>query len=305
MFGKLVRKQPAAHDRIERWQTPDGDHLSIARMGRIREGVPHLLILHGLEGTVRSNYAQGMLQLARARGWSGDLMLFRGCDGELNAQRRMYHSGETTDIGFVVQQLLAAHPAIDLRLVGVSLGGNVMLKWLGEQHDALPSNVTRAAAVSAPFDLAAGSRFLERGFSRLYVRHFMKSLKAKTRAKLERFPDLCDVEAMERAVTFWEFDDAVTGPVHGFRDAEDYYTQSSSIHFLDRVRVPTLLLNAVDDPFLPPSALERVERIARGRPELRVEFTPKGGHVGWVAGSPTDPIYWMEGRIICWLDDGL
>lgn len=289
------------HDRIERWTTPDNDHVSIARVGVVQPGVPHLLVLHGLEGTVRSNYAQGLLAQAAKRGWSADLMLFRSCDGVLNDARRLYHSGETTDLDFVVRTLIGQHHDIDLRIVGVSLGGNVTLKWLGERGSQLQPNVSCAAGVSVPYDLAAGSRFLEQGLGPLYTAHFMKSLRSKTLAKLDRYPDLCDREALVRAKTFWEFDGSITGPVHGFVDAQDYYTKSSSIHFLGEIRLPTLLFSAFDDPFLPSSTLEDVRVIAKSNDYLHLEFTNRGGHVGWVEGPPWAPRFYMEDSVVEWL----
>jgi predicted alpha/beta-fold hydrolase len=302
VWGKKVRKQLHIHERIERWTTPDGDHLSVARAGAITSGRPHLLVLHGLEGTINSNYAQGLLAKARSFGWSADLMLFRGCDGEVNAARRMYHSGETSDLDFVVRTLIDRHPNISLRIVGVSLGGNVLLKWLGEQGPSLAANVARAAAVSAPFDLAAGSRILESTMGQQYVNHFMKSLKAKTLAKRSKYPNLCDWEKLSAARTFWEFDDHVTGPVHGFDDALDYYTKSSSINYLPLIQRPTLLMNAADDPFLPRSVLDDVRKIMKNNDFIHVEFTEKGGHVGWIEGSPWSPRYYMEERVINWLN---
>jgi hypothetical protein len=185
--------------------------------------------------------------------------------------------------------------------VGVSLGGNVLLKWLGERGRQVPVQVRRAAAVSVPFDLAAGSRFLEHGLARVYVRHFLRSLRAKTLAKLERYPDLCDRERLAAARTFWEFDDAVTGPVHGFRDAREYYERSSSIAFLQSVAVPTFLLSARNDPFVPPSVVDRVREIAKANPHLHLEVTEAGGHVGWVSGSLWGARYYMEERVMGWL----
>lgn len=303
VWGKKARRQPQVHDRIERWTTPDGDHLSLARLGTIDAGRrPHLLILHGLEGTTSSTYAQGLLARAQSVGWSADLMLFRSCDGEINNQRRMYHSGETTDLDFVVRTLVSQHPQLDLRLVGVSLGGNVLIKYLGEQGDALVPNITRCAGISVPYDLAAGSRHLECFMGQRYVNHFMKSLKAKTFAKRSLFPDLCEWDRVAKTRTFWEFDDLVTGPVHGFVDALDYYTRSSSILVIDKIRRPTLLFSAEDDPFLPVSVLDRVRKIAAHNEFLHIEFSRRGGHVGWIEGSPFAARYYMEARVINWLN---
>lgn len=215
----------------------------------------------------------------------------------------MYHSGETTDADLFVRRIAAERPGRAIHVMGVSLGANVLLKWLGEQGASVPHEIQRAAAVSTPFDLGAGSRYLEQGLSNVYVRHFVRSLRAKAVAALEKHPTLpVDRSRLMTAQTFWEFDDVFTGPVHGFAGADDYYRRSSSIGFLSRVTVPTLLYSAVDDPFLPPIVLDRVREIAAGNPLLRIEFTPHGGHVGWVAGPPWAPVYHMEGRVANWFE---
>jgi hypothetical protein len=304
IWGKMVRRRTPMHDRLERVATPDGDHVTLVRMGKIQEGVPHLLILHGLEARVGAKYAHGMLEEARKIGWSGDMLMFRSCDGEVNTARRFYHSGETTDLDFIVRRLIAAHTDLQLMMCGVSLGGNVLLKWLGEQGRSLPSPVKRAAAVSVPYDLEAGARLMENGFARVYVRHFLGTLVAKTAKKLELYPDLCDFAKLRTARSFFEFDDILTGPVHGFAGAHDYYQRSSSIHFLDDIRIPTLLMNAWNDPFLPQAVLATVRNIARRNQHLFVEFPRTGGHVGWVAGQPWAQRYYMEGRIVEWLAAG-
>ena len=304
IWGKLARRRPPVHDRLERWPAPDGDHLTLVRMGTIRPGVPHLLIFHGLEAKITAKYAHGMLDQARKRGWSGDMLMFRTCDGEVNSARRFYHSGETTDCDFVIRSLTTLYPSLHLVLCGVSLGGNVILKWLGEQRERVPPEVKRAAAVSVPYDLEAGARFMEHGFAPMYVRHFLKTLTAKTLKKLERYPDLCDRGKLLAAKSFWDFDDALTGPVHGFTGAHDYYFRSSSIRFLDKIRVPTLLMSAWDDPFLPSRILEQVREIARGNPNLHLEFSPKGGHTGWIEGNPWNQRYYMEERVVRWLAEG-
>jgi predicted alpha/beta-fold hydrolase len=161
--------------------------------------------------------------------------------------------------------------------------------------------VKRAAAVSVPFSLEAGARLMERGFARVYVRHFLKTLTEKSLKKLELYPDLCDRQKLLAARSFWEFDDALTGPVHGFAGAQDYYERSSSIGFLRGVRVPTLLLSSWDDPFLPSFVLDKVLEKTRDNPNLHAEFSHKGGHVGWIEGSPWSQRYYMEGRVVSWL----
>ncbi len=285
------------HDRVDRVATPDGDHLTLARMGRAEASVPQVLILHGLEGTIGAKYAHGLLAQAHARGWTGTLMLFRSCDGQLNSAPRLYHSGETTDLDFIVRRLHAESPLSPLYICGVSLGGNVLLKWLGERSPAT-TMVAGAGAVSVPFDLARGSRYLERGFSRLYAAHFLQTLKVKALAKARQFPGRIDDRRIRAARTFWEFDDAATAPLHGFLDAADYYERSSSIHYLSGIHVPTLLFSAFDDPFVPPDVLRDAARIAASNPSISCDFSERGGHVGWIEGSLWPATYYMEARVL-------
>ena len=304
LWGKLVRRPPPLTTRIEPWPTPDGDEIELHRVDPV-EGSAHggrLLVLHGLEGTIHSHYLRGILAQARERGWAADALIFRTCNGEVTRARRLYHSGETTDLDFVVQRLLREHPGQPLALAGFSLGGNVLLKWLGERGDDLPPEVHAAAAVSVPFDLERGSRFIERGFSRIYTKHFLRTLRAKARLKLARDPDLFDASALEQASTLFAFDDAVTAPVHGFADASDYYRRSSSIRFLHAIRCPTLLLSAYDDPFLPSSVLDEVATIAEANPCIVTEFPQRGGHVGFIGGRwPWSPRYYAEDRVLSFL----
>jgi uncharacterized protein len=304
LWGKLVRRAPRVVTRVERWPTPDGDEIELRRLDAPAgsHDAPRLLLLHGLEGTISSVYLLGTLAEARARGWAADVLIFRTCNGEMNRARRMYHSGETTDLDFVVRRLATAHPAQPLVVAGFSLGGNVVLKWLGEQGGDTPPQLCGAVAVSVPFDLERGSRHIERGFARVYGWHFLRTLRAKARAKLCVFPGLFDSAALDRARTLFDFDDAVTAPIHGFRDAGDYYSRSSSINFLASIRKPTLLLSARDDPFLPPEVLDDVAEVARTNSYLRVEFHELGGHVGFVSGrTPLRPRYYAEWRVLDFL----
>jgi len=306
LWGKVFRRPTVALPiTVERWETPDGDVLELHRLSG-PTNAPRLLFLHGLEGSVRSHYVTGFFEQARSRAWAADLLIFRGCGDEPNRTFRFYHSGETTDIAFVLARILDAHPNVPIVLAGVSLGGNVLLKFLGESGDALDERVKGAAAISVPYDLERGCRFISRGFSRVYDRHFLQTLRVKALAKLERFPGLFDRAALERANTIYDFDDAVTAPVHGFADAHDYYSRSSALGWIDRVRRPTLLLSAVDDPFLPAQVLDEVRGIAANNPNLTLEFTPHGGHVGFVGGSvPWRPFYYGEWRACEFLDRAL
>jgi predicted alpha/beta-fold hydrolase len=259
-----------------------------------------------LEGTIRSHYVDGFFCEAQRRGWAADLLIFRGCGDEPNRAPRFYHSGETGDLEMALRRIEAEHPNAPIVLAGVSLGGNVLLKFLGERGPAISDRVVAAAAISVPFDLERGARFISTGFSRIYDRHFLKTLRQKALAKLERYPGLFDADALNRATNIYAFDDAVTAPVHGFRDAHDYYSRSSSLGFLDRIAVPTLLLSAIDDPFLPAAVLDEVRCVSEANPCLHAEFTEHGGHVGFIGGRvPWRPFYFAEWRACDYLSAAL
>jgi uncharacterized protein len=297
LWGKLFRRQPAAPTVLERWETPDDDFLELHRLSA-PAGAPRILLLHGLEGTVRSHYAQGLLNEAARRGWGADLLIFRSCGSEPNRTRRFYHSGETTDTAFVLDRISREHPSSPLAMAGVSLGGNVLLKFLGERGDDLPPLLRAAAAISVPFDLSRSSTRINRGFSRFYQKFFLSSLRRKAQEKAGRFPDLAPADKISKLRTLEEFDNLITGPLHGFRDAQDYYERSSSLTRLEQIRLITLLLSAVDDPMLPPEVLDEVREIGRRNPKLHLEFVNQGGHAGFIAGSwPWRPFYYAEYRV--------
>lgn len=297
LWGKLFRRQSVAPTELVRWDTPDGDFIELHRL-RADPGAPRMLLLHGLEGTVRSHYAQGLLNEAARRGWGADLLIFRSCGSEMNRTRRFYHSGETTDTAFVLDRIAREFPASPLALAGVSLGGNVLLKFLGEQGGNLPPQLKAAAAVSVPFDLSRSARRINRGLSRLYQRFFLGSLRRKAHEKARSFPDLAPRAQIAGLRTLEDFDNLITGPIHGFKNAQDYYERSSSLPWLNRIRLNTLLLSAVDDPMLPPEVLDEVRVAARQNPALRVEFVGHGGHAGFIAGSvPWRPLYYAEYRV--------
>lgn len=297
LWGKLFRRQPRAPTVVERWDTPDGDFIEVHRLPADRRA-PRTLLLHGLEGTVRSHYAQGLLNDAAKRGWGADLLIFRSCGSEMNRTRRFYHSGETTDTAFALERISEEFPDAPLALAGVSLGGNVMLKFLGERGNDLPPQLKAAAAISVPFDLSRSSRRINRGLSRLYQRFFIGSLRRKALEKAKLFPDLAPVDQIAAIRTLEDFDNLITGPLHGFRDATDYYERSSSLPWLEHIRLDTLLLSAVDDPMLPPEVLDDVREVARKNPALHLEFVDHGGHAGFIAGSlPWRPFYYAEQRV--------
>lgn len=295
--GRFLHRRSPPLTITETWDTPDGDQIDLVRLAA-PAGAPRLLLLHGLEGGLQSHYAAGLFAQAAQRGWGADMLLFRTCNGRINRVPRSYHSGETGDFDFMLRGVTAQYPQAMLGLVGVSLGGNVLLKWLGERGADTPPQVRAAAAVSVPFDLARSSRRIGVGASRLYEWHFLRSLRRKALAKLDRFPNIAAREAVLSADSLWTFDDVYTAVVHGFRDAAHYYGQSSSIRFLAAIRVPTLLLSARDDPFHPPEVLDDVAEIARGNPCLRTEFHARGGHVGFIQGPvPWRASFYAEGRV--------
>ena len=303
IWGRFARKRPVLPLQREILRAPDGDDIETHSL-IAAPTAPHVLLLHGLEGTVRSHYVGGVLEHAHRRGWGATLMMHRGCGSVENVAPRFYHSGETSDLAFVWDIVSARAPDAPWFVVGVSLGGNVLLKWLGELGAAVDRRIRGVAGLSVPFDLEAGARHISLGFSRVYDRHFVRSLRRKALAKLVRYPDLFDRHALEHARSIYAFDDAVTAPVHGFADAHDYYEQSSSLRLLSAVQVPTLLLSARDDPFLPGEVLDRVREAAARNSKLQTEFTDHGGHVGFIAGPhPWRTFYYGEWRVFRHFED--
>ena len=300
-IGGALRRAPRVPLRRTRWELPDGDFLDIDELPAPPEA-PLLILLHGLESSSRTAHSLGMLEQAREQSWGGLAINFRSCSGEPNRLPRSYHGGETSDLAWVIDQVTKRDPARSILLVGMSLGGNVLLKYLGEQGDRVPGQVKAAVAVSAPFDLAASARALEHGFNRVYMSRLVKSLKQKTLAKRRQFPELVDYEAVRKVKTLEEFDDLVTGPVHGFADAEAYWAASSSKQFLSRIRRPTLLINARNDPFFPAVNLPRSEQV--DNPFLTMEFPAAGGHLGFLSGRwPWKPHAWAERRTAEFLNE--
>jgi len=220
-------------------------------------------------------------------------MNLRGCSGQPNLLPRAYHSGETGDVDLVLDAIRKRHPDRTVGAWGFSLGGNILLKLMGEREDGGLSAVSAAVAMSVPYDLAAGCALLERSrMGRAYTLYFMRSLKRKMRAKAHLVTDLLDMERVMATRTIPEFDDAATAPLHGFESAPAYYAACSSTGFLQSVRTPTLLLHSLDDPFLPRTAIP--ERSMEGNPDLTCVITEKGGHVGFLEGTPRRPAFWGD-----------
>ncbi len=281
-----------------RVETPDGDFLNLdfARVGKVDADSSGriVLVLHGLEGSAESKYALETYRRLAGFGIAAVGLNFRSCGGEMNVASRLYHSGETDDPRFVLNWLASKYPSHQISAVGFSLGGNVLLKYLGEGCE-LPANFRSGAAVSVPYDLSAGADYLERGLGRFYRRRLLRSLRAKVFCKAPQIRALVDLDAVKRSVTFREFDDAATAPLHGFSGVDDYYASSSSKQFLHKIGLPTLLVHADDDPFLPPSAVPRDE--VRGNSNLTGLFTQRGGHVGFLSGHPGAPRFWAEENV--------
>jgi len=257
-----------------RWETPDGDFVDVDFAGA--PGLPRLMVLfHGLEGCSDSHYARRLAQALPAAGWRVAIPHWRGCSGEPNRRPRAYHSGDSAEVDWMLRRF-----GVQVDAIGISLGGNALLKWLGERSDAATAIVRRAAAISAPLDLPACGVALDQGLNRLlYTRMFLSTLKPKSLAQLGRFPALFDETRMRRARTFREFDDLYTAPMHGFRGVDHYWSSSASGPFLEHIRVPTLVLNARNDPFLPEEALLAASR--KAAPCVTLEFPRRGGHVGF------------------------
>lgn len=281
----------------ERLTLPDGDFLDLDWASHVvgcefGENRPLVLVVHGLEGSAQSGYSKELYRALARRNVAAVGLNFRSCSGEMNLLPRLYHSGETGDLSFVLGRLRERFPERELGVVGVSLGGNVLLKFLGENGESARKIVNAAAAISVPFDLSAGADFMERGFSRVYRWSLVGRLKRKVRAKAELLGEFIDVERSLESGTFREFDDTSTAPLHGFHGAEDYYTRSSSVGYIDRIRVATMVIHSLDDPFLPAASVP--QEAANGNPHIECRFTTRGGHVGFVEGPPWAPTFWAE-----------
>lgn len=276
----------------ERLELPDGDFIDLDWVDKNLQG-PLVIILHGLEGSIDSHYAKGMLLAIHQQGWRGVFMHFRGCSGEPNRLERGYHSGETTDFGFLVQTLREREPATPLGAIGYSLGGNVLLKWLGET--ASKNYLKAAIAISVPFELHKAAERIQEGFSRFYQWYFLKCLRDRLEEKFQKYPPSIDFSFLATVETMRDFDNKLTAPLHGFIDANEYYTTASSRQYLGAIQVPTLIVHAKDDPFMTEDVIPKVMELSE---YVKLEVTEAGGHVGFVGGKyPWKPVYWLEERV--------
>lgn len=296
IYPALFRRVGRITKRNERLELADGDFIDLqwANHGNRRLAI----LSHGLEANTQTAYIQGMATALVRRGWDVLVWNFRGCSPEPNRLLQMYHSGSTGDLHAVVCHALANHPAESIDLIGFSLGGNLMLKYLGENPALLPPQIRRAVAFSVPCDLACSSRELSLFSNKIYMERFLVAMRAKIRAKDKMFPGQLDLTGLEEIRTFQEFDDRYTAPIHGFRDAEDYWARNSCRQFLTSIHHPTLLVNSKNDPFLGPACHPHEEAAASGC--FHFEFPQTGGHVGFTTFNHSGE-YWSESRAVDFL----
>lgn len=289
---------PAPAYRRERWTTPDGDFIDVDFVDAADPAAPLLVLFHGLEGSSQGAYALAFADWARRAGWHYAVPHFRGCSGELNLAPRAYHSGDYEEVGWMLARLRERHGR-PLYAVGISLGGNALLRWAEEAGERAAVTAVAVAAVSSPVDLAAGGLAIGRGFNRLaYTPYFLRTMKPKALAKWAQHPGLFDRERVARARTLLEFDDAFTAPVHGFRDALDYWSRASAKPHLQRIRIPALVLNARNDPFIPARSLPAAHEVGRF---VTLWQPAHGGHVGFASGPPPGHVLTLPEAVMGWL----
>lgn len=302
LFARFHRPRPWVTTDCRWYHTPDKDLLALHTPQPLKDdpAQPLVLVLHGLTGSVYSPYIQGLMESLQTHGYQVAVMHFRGCGGIPNRLPRAYHCGDSEDPRWLADKLRETLPNTPIMAVGYSLGGNVLLKWLGEDGQGSP--LRAAVAVSAPMDLHACSRWIDKGLSRIYQRHLLTSLKEILQQKAADPALAAAMPALDRAEhfsSFRRFDDAFTAPLHGFRDADDYYTRASSKPLLRSIRVPTLIIHAVDDPFVCPSAIPSAAEVSAS---VSLDVSEKGGHVGFISGSLWQSRYWLEQRIPAFLN---
>ncbi|HEY5292432.1 MAG TPA: alpha/beta fold hydrolase [Burkholderiales bacterium] len=298
MYPALFLRGVRPRYRRERWDTPDGDFIDLDFLDGGPAAAPRVALFHGLEGSSSSHYAVALMRVLERAGWNGVVVHFRGCSGEVNRLPRAYHSGDAPEIGWILARL--AQAGQPLYAAGVSLGGNALLKWLGETGAAAGAHLRAAAAVSAPLDLMAAGAALGQGLNLIYTRMFLATLRRKSLEKLARFPGLFERERMLGARNLRQFDDIVTAPLHGYRDTDDYWTRASSKPALAGVRLPTLVLNAKNDPFLPARYLPRREEVPA---TVLLEQPGEGGHAGFVCGAFPGNLDWLPQRLLAFFGE--
>lgn len=303
LYPALYAPAPRLSYTRERWEStphgaPDGDFIDVDRVAG-RTDKPMLVVFHGLEGSSQSPYARALVREACTRGWRAMVPHFRGCSGELNRLPRAYHSGDAAEIDWILKRAKAEAPTTTLFAVGISLGGNATLKWLGEQNTAAGAVVEAVVSISAPLDLTAAGNALERGFCKFYTWNFLKTMKASALQKLAIHPGIFDGDQLRAAKTLRQFDNLVTAPLHGYRDTDDYWLRASAKPGLVDIAVPTLIINAKNDPFLPAHALPREGEVS---PAVKLHYPDFGGHVGFMSAPFPGRFAWMPRRVFHFFD---
>lgn len=293
VFFKKRKRLDLVSEQVE---LPDGDFLDICWSKRSSEKT--VLVLHGLEGNLHSHYANGIVSSLESGGYSPIFMYFRGCSGRVNRLPRAYHSGDTGDIAYIIERIKTNTGRYPFAAVGYSLGGNVLLKWLGETGDQNP--LQKAVAVSVPYRLQDAAKRLESGVSKIYRDHLLRSLKQTYRKKFAQLTSPLEID-VEQLNSFWEYDDQVTAPLHGFAGADDYYSRCSSRQFLKHITTPTRLIHALDDPFMFTDTVPVKKEMSHA---VELLLASHGGHVGFITGNnPFKMVSWSEQKIIEFLDE--
>ncbi len=289
----------APHYVRERWDTPDGDFIDVDIQAAADADARWLVMFHGLEGSSHSHYAHGFSRAAAAAGLHFAVPHFRGCSGEINRAPRAYHSGDFEEVGWILERL-RARSASPLVVAGISLGGNALLRWAEEAGHSASPVAQAVAAVCSPIDLAAGGHAIGRGFSRLtYTRMFLASMKPRALAKLEQHPGLFSRERLLAARDLYDFDNVFTAPLHGFADTDDYWARASAKPHLQSVRIPALLVNAGNDPFVPAASLPSAAEVG---PSVTLWQPEHGGHVGFASGAWPGHVQAMPNAVVAWLN---
>ena len=299
LYSSLFRKLPPLKIEIETFSLSDGDFLECHWHNQPQNNstVPIIILFHGLAGSFKSPYIQGLMSEAKRNNFATVLMHFRGCSGKENSLPRSYHSGDSGDALSWINELSSRYPNSKLFGVGYSLGGNMLLKLLGEKGENSPLNA--AVSVSAPLQLDICADAMNRGFSKFYQHILLKDLNLSLEQKFEKhdMKKLIDIkkEDVKNLKTFWEFDEAYTAPVHGFMSAQDYYTKCSSKQFLKNIQTPTLIIHSKDDPFMTQEIIPSKEELSEA---ITLELSSNGGHVGFIGGTFFKPEFWLEKRVV-------
>ena len=297
IYSSFARKKSQVKiDYTERLELPDGDFLDLAwAINGLSADSPLVIFLHGLGGSINSSYVATQLAAYNQQGWRALFMHFRGASDTANRLARAYHSGETGDLDFLLKELQRREPDTKKAVVGISIGGNVLLKWLGEQGQQ--SLVDTAVAVSVPFDLSSIADKIDSGFAKVYQLYLMRRMRGVFQRKMAVNPELKRDyhEPLIAAKNFWEFDDKITAPMYGFNDVHDYYAKSSSRQFLSSIKTPTLIIHALDDPFMSKAVIPGEKELSE---QVTLELSENGGHVGFVGADDAGKLhYWLDRRV--------